>query len=159
MGLSDEQIAAMKAELRGQLEALAGEPVLGFGFFGYVGFIEEIGGKSQISRDAGAAARMSSWFKGKKQAGGLPTQVLLTLTPTRALAVTYQARASGVVPDRVSRSWDRATTRIQVEDKPGSDRSRATVTLAGADGEETVRLDSYDMGFDINDEVIALLRN
>jgi hypothetical protein len=158
MGLSDEQVAAMKLQIRQRVEALAGEPVLAFGFFGYAGFIQEIGGRSQIARDAGAGSRLSSWFKGKKQAAGLPTQVILAATPTRVLAVAFANRASGVEPTEVRRSWDRASSTIVVSDDPATERSRARILLRGPDDAGDTQLDSYDMGSDVNDEVIALLR-
>ena len=115
--LSDEGRERLEAEIRADVEALADEDVLAFGFFGQAGLYG--GGSTFAMREGhggGPLKPVLRSFFGRARGGGLPLQVLLALTPTRILAVAYETGGRGVSPTKVFRSWDRSVTTVAVEE-------------------------------------------
>jgi len=155
--LSDEGRERLEAEIRADVEALADEDVLAFGFFGQAGLYG--GGSTFAMREGHGGGPLKPVLRsllGRARGGGLPLQVLLALTPTRILAVAYETGGRGVSPTKVFRSWDRSVTTVAVEE---GDRGLPHIFLSrpGEDGRE--RLDSADVQHTgVNDEVLALLR-
>lgn len=155
--LSPEEQERVWAELTTQLEALVGETVLGFGFFGHVGILDSSGALDH----GGGGFSPFGWLKGRRTAGGLPSQMFLAVTPGRVLAVGYRMGRGGVAPGSVLRAWDRAATQVRVEDPPPRKADVAAgprVTFEVAEDERPVTLESLAMGYDVNDAVLAVLR-
>ncbi len=163
MGMSPEQQAQLKAQMAAQLEALIGEHVEAFGFFGHPGFLENQPDRVLARLEGGSGGfNIFSWFRGRRAAGGMPTQVYLVVTPTRVLAVKYRVRFGGVVePDQVLQSWDRGGVVIEVGDPPADADpawTGATVRITEVGADRPVELESFDRGTGVNDEVLTLLR-
>ena len=154
--LSDEERERLAAEIRAGVEALAGEAVLAFGFFGQAGLYADPGPRYAMRQGYGGGPIMPlvrNLF-GRTRGGGLPLQVLLAATPTRILAVAYDTGIRGVSPTKVLQSWDRSVTTVALEEGDRGPR----VLLSGPGDEEAVRLDSADVQrTGVNDEVLDLL--
>ena len=155
--LSDEERERLAAEIRAGVEALAGEVVLAYGFFGQAGLYADPGPRFAMREGYGGAPirpLLRSLF-GRARGGGLPLQVLLALTPTRILAVAYDTGMRGVSPTKVLQSWERSVTAVALEE---GDHGLSRVRLSGPSEEGSVRLDSADVQrTGVNDEVLGLL--
>ena len=155
--LSDEERERLAAEIRAGVEALAGEAVLAFGFFGQAGLYADPGPRFAVREGYGGAPLipvLRSLF-GRARGRGLPLQVLLAATPTRILAVAYDTGMRGVSPTKVLQSWERSVTAVALEE---GERGLPRIRLSGPGEQGPVRLDSADVQqTGVNDAVIELL--
>ncbi len=165
--LSPEEKERIVAEMTSALERVAGERVLAFGFFGQAGLLEETRTELELMPDGSlqrvGGPSLSRIFKrlfGSKGGAGMPFQVYLAVTPTRVLAVSYRMGPGGMSPKEILRAWDRSTTRVEVQDRPpGADVSTGAKVALFEEGQESpFVLESLDMGHDVNDAVLVLLR-
>ena len=158
MGLGPEQQEQLKAQMAAQLEALIGEHVEAFGFFGHPGFLQGVAD----SGPGDGGFDIFGWFRGRRKTGGMPTQVYLVVTPTRVLTVKYRLRMGGMVePAEVLRTWDRGGALVEVQERPPDADPAVTgarVIVRGPAEERAVELESFDRGTGVNDEVLTLLR-
>lgn len=91
----------------------------------------------------------------------MPTALCLVVTPTRVVATSDPGGAPGAPQEEVVGAWDRATTSVEVGDRPEEEDLRdtgVTVTLHLLDEDRPVQLESFDLGSDDNDEILRLLR-
>ncbi len=156
MPLTDEEKARV-AELRAELEALVGEQVLAFGFFGEPGYARSSPRFAQTQGFAGDSlpALFRNLFR-RAKGGGLPATVVLAVTPQRLLVLSYSAGMGGVRVREVVRAWERASTRVEVAEERGS---RPIVELGDPVAGDSVRLESLDVtGSGVNDEILGILR-
>ena len=129
--ISREVAEEWRGKYRDSIQPHVDEEVLAVGGFRTTG----AGTKYAISKmQVGALAYGAASMIGKKKAGGLPTQFLLAVTPTKLRAFKYRTKRNGVaVKDEVG-AWDRAGLEVSTERLQTTTR----VTLKWADGEQIV---------------------
>ena len=101
------------------------------------------GTKFGISKlQAGALVYGAASKVGRARAGGLPSQFLLAVTPTKLLAFKYKLKGKGVDVRQPVAEWDRAGLRVELERLSTTTR----VTLAWPDAGEKLVIDQDGMG-------------
>ena len=155
--VSDEEKEPLIARTRADLQALAAEEVIAFGFFGQAGLYDPSPTLAVREGYAGGGiVPLLRSFFGRARGGGLPLQVVVALTGTRVLAVAYTAGRGGIEPTKVVQAWDRNGARVEVEEGCGD---LPHVILSAPGEAKPVRLESADpQRTGINDELLALLR-
>jgi hypothetical protein len=124
------------------------EPVLACGAFSTAGSLTSVG-VGKISPLASMLMRK----KGKSKSGGLPTNVLVAVTATKAHIFGFSPRGSHVVVKNKVDEWDRRGMEISTEDKSFATRVFIHLPNEG----RRLELDANKMSMGINEEVLRLL--
>lgn len=129
--ISPEVAEEWRGKYRASVEPHVDGEVLAVGAFRPTG----AGSKMAISKtQVGALAYGAAHLMGKKKAGGLPGQFLLTVTPERLYAFKYKSGRNGVTVKEEAAAWDRAGLKVGTDDRQTTTR----VTLEFADGQKVV---------------------
>lgn len=113
------------------------EEVLAVGPFRRTGAATKMGiSKLQVGALAYGAATMA----GKKKAGGLPSQFLLVVTPSKLVALDYKPRGRGFKVKGEAASWDRSGL------KASTDRRQTTTRLTLEAGGDKIVCDAEGLG-------------
>jgi hypothetical protein len=101
------------------------------------------GTKYAISKtQAGALLYGAASLVGKGRAGGMPSQFLLAVTPTKLHAFKYKMKGKGVEVRQPVAEWDRAGLKLELERLTTTTR----VKLEWPDGGEKLVFDQDGMG-------------
>jgi len=154
MATGDRDMAALAEQVRAELDALIGEPIIAFGSFAEPGFIFSGTRRGGVPGTTVWRSLANRFRRGRGDT--LPLQLYLALTASRIVAVSmetsWRSRRAGF-PIEIVRSWDRASTRAEVAATPDGPEVR----LTSPDGE--ARLHSADLGRGFNDPILAALRS
>lgn len=156
----DVERTRVKSETAARLEFLVGEHVEAFGSFTFLSDFQHIS-RHQMGLGAPNVGNFFGLAGAGRSARAMPTALYLVITPTRVLATSDPGQARGATRDRVFGAWDRATTSIEIEDRPpdgDSGNAGSKVTLHLIDEDRPVQLESFDGGSDANQEILTLLR-
>ncbi|HEX8123421.1 MAG TPA: hypothetical protein VF549_19375 [Solirubrobacteraceae bacterium] len=150
--ISQEVADEYRTKFRDSVQEHVDEEVLAVGTFRATGS----GPKYAISRSqAGALVYGAATLIGRKRAGGLPSQFLLAVTPTKLHAFKYKQRAKGVAVREEVGAWDRAGLEVHTERLSTTTRVRLEWT---PDGDKIV-CDQEGLGDNPwADEVVSVLR-
>jgi hypothetical protein len=144
----DEKGMQIMMDLIDSAQPHVDEPVLACAAFSTAGALNSVG-VGKASPIAGMLMRKS----GKSKAGGLPTNVLVAVTATKAHLYSFKPRGSYVViKDKVG-EWDRSDMQIRTEDKSFATRLFITFPSEG----RTIELDAAKGTHGLNEEVVRLL--
>jgi hypothetical protein len=135
--ISPEVAEEYKQKYKEAAEPHVDEDVLAVGPFRRTG----AGTRYGISKmQVGALAYGASTLLSKKKGGGLPSQVLLVVTPTKLVALDYKPRGRGFKVKGPAAAWERSGI------KASSKRMNTTTRLTlDADGDKIV-MDAEGMG-------------
>jgi hypothetical protein len=152
---SGQELEPSIASMRSELEGVVAEQVLAYGLFRRPGVNERSSAPDAPYGVGGAGLggllRRAVW-KGDR----LPREFYLAVTPTRICAVRYKVRHAAIRPCDVVRSWDRGSTRIEIEGP--SNGHEEIVTLTGPSGER-VQVEVVARGGHSTGAVLELLRS
>jgi hypothetical protein len=137
--ISPEVAEEYRAKYREAVLPHVDEEVLAVGTFRTTGS----GQKFAISKmQAGALVYGAASKLGRARAGGLPSQFLLAVTPTKLRAFKYKLKSKGVEARQEVAAWDRAGLKVELERLTMTTR----VTLAWPDAGEKLVFDQDGMG-------------
>jgi hypothetical protein len=129
--ISPEMAEEWREKYKASVQSHVDGEVLAVGAFRPTG----AGTKMAISKlQVGALAYGAAHMMGKKKAGGLPGQFLLTVTPDKLYAFKYKPGRSGVTVKEESACWDRAGLSASTERLQTTTR----LTIEWPDGEKIV---------------------
>jgi hypothetical protein len=137
--ISPEVAEEYRAKFREAVMPRLSDEVLAVGTFRTTGS----GTKFAISKTQAGALFYGATSKiGRARAGGLPSQFLLVVTPTKLHAFKYKLKGKGVEVRQPVAEWDRAGLQVELERLTTTTR----VKLAWPDAGEKLVFDQDGMG-------------
>ena len=145
--MNEEGLKYMQGMMRSAQQHVE-EPVLACGLFTSSGGMTALG-VGKVSPLAGMFVKSA----GKKKAAGYPSNVMVTITPSKVHIFSFKHKRSGAEVKQPVDVWDRSTMRVSTEDK-------ATVIRVHVELPEESRaleLDATKSPSGVNEEVVRIL--